>query len=91
MNKKIILISAIFLVVVALAVATRFLDEEKEVNVPNIKKEELALDTVKAYFTNSKLDPEVTCQKVFPVERKIIAMSKNPDDGRELFYDAAVI
>ena len=27
--------------------------------------------TIKAYFLNDKLDPEVTCQKVFPVERTV--------------------
>ncbi len=28
--------------------------------------------TVKAFFMNDRLDPEVTCQKTFPVERQII-------------------
>ncbi|MDD5625864.1 MAG: GerMN domain-containing protein [Patescibacteria group bacterium] len=28
--------------------------------------------TVKVYFNNNKLDPEISCNKVFPVERKII-------------------
>lgn len=28
--------------------------------------------TVKAFFMNDRLDPEVTCQKTFPVEREII-------------------
>jgi len=29
------------------------------------------LMTVKAYFNNSNMDPEVSCNKVFPVERSI--------------------
>ena len=28
--------------------------------------------TIKVYFNNNKLDPEISCNKVFPVERKII-------------------
>lgn len=35
--------------------------------------------TVKVFFSNTNLDPEVTCQKVFPVEREIektLAVSK---------------
>ena len=27
--------------------------------------------TLKVYFMNDKLDPEITCQKVFPVERTV--------------------
>ncbi|MFZ2414641.1 MAG: GerMN domain-containing protein [Minisyncoccia bacterium] len=29
-------------------------------------------ETVKIYFNNNKLDPEISCNKVFPVERKLI-------------------
>ncbi|MFA5050587.1 MAG: GerMN domain-containing protein [Patescibacteria group bacterium] len=30
------------------------------------------MTTIKVYFNNNKLDPEISCNKVFPVERKII-------------------
>jgi hypothetical protein len=29
-------------------------------------------ETIKIYFNNNKLDPEISCNKVFPVERKLI-------------------
>ena len=34
-------------------------------------------ETVRLYFLNSKLDPEQTCEKVFPVERSLVRF---PDD-----------
>jgi len=88
-NKKIILALAIPLVIIVLATVVRFSSSDKEeVNVQDIKKEEPVLDTVKVYFPNSKLDPEVTCQKVFSVERRFIAVSKDP--SKQFYYEAAV-
>lgn len=44
-------------------------DDELQIPVAFDKKMETV--KVKAYFNNSKLDPEVSCNKVFPVEREV--------------------
>jgi len=38
--------------------------------MPGIPQEEYM--TVKAFFNNSEMDPEFSCNKVFPVEREIL-------------------
>jgi hypothetical protein len=43
---------------------------DKEMRIPVILKP-TGMTTVKVYFNNSKLDPEFSCNKVFPVEREI--------------------
>lgn len=47
-------------------------ERDKEFVLPvKIKKGSGELVKVKAYFNNSKMDPEVSCNKVFPVERQV--------------------
>lgn len=48
-------------------------EHDAEVSFPVIFSEYGKPETIKikAYFNNSKLDPEVSCNKVFPVEREI--------------------
>ena len=43
-------------------------DDQMSVPVNLISSEKM---TVNVYFNNSKLDPEITCEKVFPVKREI--------------------
>lgn len=43
----------------------------EEIQLINTTEEATATTTVKAYFNNSNLDPEFSCNKVFPVERQI--------------------
>lgn len=50
------------------------LQYDKEIKIPVIINPEPAF-TVKAYFNNANLDPEITCNKVFPVERQIAKTS----------------
>lgn len=38
---------------------------------PSILQGDRELMTIKVFFNNDKLDPEFSCNKVFPVERKI--------------------
>ena len=45
-------------------------EHQKQFDVP-IKFSQAETITVKAFFNNNNLDPEVTCVKVFPVERHI--------------------
>lgn len=45
-------------------------EHDDEFIIPIVFGEQKDL-TVKAYFNNSKMDPEVSCDKVFPVEREI--------------------
>lgn len=47
-------------------------ENDKEFTVPvNIAKSEEATMKVYAYFNNNEMDPEVSCNKVFPVERRV--------------------
>ncbi|OGZ84384.1 MAG: hypothetical protein A2599_03320 [Candidatus Staskawiczbacteria bacterium RIFOXYD1_FULL_39_28] len=47
-------------------------DNEKQFAIPvKIAKSSGELITVKAYFNNSELDSEYSCNKVFPVERQV--------------------
>jgi len=46
-------------------------ENSKEFKVPVVITPTPALIKVKVYFSNDKLDPLVTCYKVFPVERQI--------------------
>lgn len=72
-TKKIIIILIILVVALFSVIAFLLLkndrpapqDKETIVLVPEKIK-------VKAYFNNNKLDPEITCYKVFPVEREVI-------------------
>jgi hypothetical protein len=43
-------------------------DDQMSVPVSLVSSEKM---TVNVYFNNSKLDPEITCEKVFPVKREI--------------------
>lgn len=43
---------------------------DKELKIPVVLKAQ-GYTTIKVYFNNNKLDPEVSCDKVFPVEREI--------------------
>lgn len=58
MNKFLIVLVVIFIVVLGYFVIQKPASEE--------------LMIVKAFFNNDYLDPEFSCNKVFPVERKII-------------------
>jgi len=55
----------LFLIIAGLVDYFIFSREGKE---PQVSSETMA---VKVYFNNSNLDPEYSCNKVFPVERKI--------------------
>jgi len=67
-NKKIIyLILAVVFVVLAVFSYSQSRQAKKEKNV--FPEQELM--TLKVYFNNDKLDPEFSCYKVFPVERKV--------------------
>jgi len=57
--KKIILILILIVIFVIGGFLVRGLNKKVETS------------TVKAYFNNSRLDPEFSCNKVFPVEREI--------------------
>ncbi|MFH1822885.1 MAG: GerMN domain-containing protein [Patescibacteria group bacterium] len=53
------------------------LENADELIIP-IKFGQVELETVKVYFNNELLDPEVSCDKVFPVER--IVSPENPKE-----------
>lgn len=57
----------LILILIALGAYLVFLVQGTEIQPP---KEEFI--TVKVFFNNEKLDPEFSCNKVFPVERKIL-------------------
>ncbi len=46
-----------------------------ELKVPLVFDKKMEIIKVKAYFNNSKLDPEISCSKVFPVEREVSKIS----------------
>ena len=60
MNKFLIIIIIILIAVIGYFAFQKSTPEEKE------------LMTVKAFFNNDKLDPEFSCNKVFPVEREVV-------------------
>jgi len=65
--------SKILIVVLVLAVigtAIYFTRENRNGGQPVSEK-----TTIKVYFNNNKLDPEISCNKVFPVEREIVKTS----------------
>ncbi len=64
MNKFLIILVVILAVVAGYFAVQKYFPGGKEQ-----KQEELM--TVKVFFNNSKLDPEFSCNKVFPVEREI--------------------
>ncbi|MCU0678938.1 MAG: GerMN domain-containing protein [Planctomycetes bacterium] len=47
-------------------------ENAKEIRIP-LRLEPSGSVTVKVYFNNDKLDPEISCTKVFPVDREIAA------------------
>ncbi|MDP1538822.1 MAG: GerMN domain-containing protein [bacterium] len=59
MNKFLIVLIIILVVVIGYFVLQKSAPEEE-------------LMTVKAFFNNDNLDPEFSCNKVFPVEREIV-------------------
>jgi spore germination protein GerM len=46
-------------------------EHDDELRIPVFFGEPSEKMTVKAYFNNSELDPEVTCVEVFPIERQV--------------------
>jgi len=64
MNKKTLIIVLVILVL-ASAGAVFYFTEKNIINPLSEKT------TIKAYFNNNKLDPEISCNKVFPVEREV--------------------
>ena len=67
MNNKVLIV---FLVLAALGTAIYFTRENTNSGQSLSEK-----TTIEAYFNNSKLDPEFSCNKVFPVEREIVKTS----------------
>ena len=67
MNTKVLIV---FLVLAALGTAIYFTRENTNSGQSLSEK-----TTIEAYFNNSKLDPEFSCNKVFPVEREIAKTS----------------
>ena len=45
-------------------------DNSKEIKIP-VTLSQIETMKIKVYFNNNKLDPEFSCNKVFPVEREI--------------------
>lgn len=46
-------------------------ENSEQIKIPVVIKASANLTTVKVYFANDKLDPDVTCEKVFSVERQV--------------------
>jgi spore germination protein GerM len=65
-----VLIIALIVLVLVVVGAVFNSAKQNEINNNESTKEETI--KVKAYFNNSKLDPEFSCNKVFPVEREIV-------------------
>lgn len=72
-TKKMIFIVAIALVVAIAAGAgiAAYRDSHRATETPSATPTPAEKITVKIYFASSALDPEITCQKVFPVSRTI--------------------
>jgi len=47
-------------------------ENSEQIKIPVVINASANLTTVKVYFANDKLDPDVTCEKVFSVERQVI-------------------
>lgn len=63
--KKLIILSGVLvIIIIGLLIALNLKPINENSTLTKIK--------VKVFFNNNKLDPEVTCNKVFPVEREII-------------------
>lgn len=69
LSKVLIVIVIIFLVSTGVIVGYLIATRPWEKALENQGEEFL---TIKVYFNNSQMDPEFSCNKVFPVERKII-------------------
>lgn len=70
MHNKILIVASAFLVLAAIGTAFYFL-KGNTVNNQTLSEK----TTIEAYFNNNKLDPEVSCNRVFPVEREIVKTS----------------
>ncbi len=46
-------------------------EHDKEIKIP-VVLQAVGYTTIKVFFSNSQLDPEVSCDKVFPAEREIL-------------------
>ena len=72
MTKAISIIVIIFLVIAAVIFGVRFWGSGTNVNMPPVNTNAEEMMTVKVFFGNSKLDPEILdCKKNFSVERTI--------------------
>lgn len=65
--KKILIILIILIILLGVWLGLRLINKSEE---PVVIVEETMV--VKVYFNNDKLDPEFSCNKVFPVEREIV-------------------
>ncbi len=77
MKNKIIII--IVVIVAILAVAGFFVFQNKTQVVEKM--------TVKVFFNNNKMDPEFSCNKVFPVERTIAKTTAVANAALEQLFD----
>ncbi len=69
MKKSGFLIAIVVILFLATAALVDYLIFGREGKEPQVPSETMV---VKVYFNNSNLDPEYSCNKVFPVERKIL-------------------
>ncbi len=69
MQKNKIFITTIIILVLAGAGLIYYISRTTN-EIPQPPQEEYI--TVKAFFNNSEMDPEFSCNKVFPVERKVL-------------------
>ena len=69
MQKNKFLITAIIIVVLAAAGLVYYILRTTR-EMPGIPQEEYM--TVKVFFNNNQMDPEFSCNKVFPAEREIL-------------------
>ncbi len=59
--------SAIFVIALTVAILIGYFITYRQVEAPVSG----GMETVKVFFSNNILDPEISCEKVFPVERKV--------------------
>lgn len=71
-KKYLIIIIAVLLVVGSIAGMRLFSGDDDQLEIP-IRLAGSDVMAVKVFFNNSNLDPEISCNKVFPVDRAIAA------------------
>ena len=70
MKKKALIIAIIIFIIFAFDFFIFSFLSNKKVSEEPLKPEETI--TLKVFFNNSNLDPEASCNKVFPVERRVL-------------------